>query len=573
MPDPASDGSGAATLATLAGDYWEWRLADNPLSATRLGDHRYDDRLPDVSAAGREARVAAVRGFADRLAAIEQAALAESDRVTAEVLEVLLARGIAEHADAEWEWQVDQIFGPQVWFFNILNYHPTATARDCANLAARFEAFGGFLDDHMAALAEGPPKQRTSFRGAVERVIAQCRAHVERGPEGCPLATALEALPELPELSDAERGALAGRLRAAIADVVLPAVQRFGEFLEATILPVARTDPPGIAPFPGAAQLYAHAIEFHTRPGLTAEALHATGLAEVQRLRAAMDDIARAHGHERLEDFVAALSDDPANTYDSRDAVTAHARALLAEATSRLPDLFGTLPTTPCVVTPIEPHREADSVAAFYNGPPADGSRPGIYYVNTFKPEARSRYNMPALTIHEAVPGHHLQIALAGENTALPDFRRFSHFTAYIEGWALYSERLGEEIGLYKTDLELLGMYTYEAWRACRLVVDTGLHHFGWSRQQAIDFMTANLALSETEIVNEVDRYIIWPGQALAYKVGQLEILALRDEARAALGDRFRLKDFHDTILAQGAVPLAVLRAIVERWVAAVQAG
>jgi uncharacterized protein (DUF885 family) len=188
--------------------------------------------------------------------------------------------------------------------------------------------------------------------------------------------------------------------------------------------------------------------------------------------------------------------------------------------------------------------------------------------VNTHAPETRPRYNLPALTIHEAVPGHHLQIALAVENTALPTFRRHGHFTAYVEGWALYSERLGQEIGLYDTDLELLGMYTYEAWRACRLVVDTGLHHLGWSRQQAIDFMKANLALTEPEIVNEVDRYIIWPGQALAYKVGQLEILALRDQAQRALGDRFRLRDFHDLILGEGAVPLSVLRGIVERWIA-----
>ena len=328
-----------------------------------------------------------------------------------------------------------------------------------------------------------------------------------------------------------------------------------------------------MASLPGGTALYAFRIRYHTGTTRTADQLHATGLAEVARIRAAMDAIARDRGFDGLGALKDALAQDPGNFYASREAIVAHAQALLDEATSRLPDLFGRLPRTPCEVTPIEAHRERDAVAAFYNGPPADGSRPGRYYVNTHAPETRPRYNMPALTIHEAVPGHHLQIALAVENLGLPEFRRHGHFTAYVEGWALYSERLGEEIGLYDTDLERLGMYTYEAWRACRLVVDTGLHHLGWSRQRAIDYMTANLPLSEPEIVNEVDRYIIWPGQALAYKVGQLEILALRDRAKHALGARFSLKDFHDVVLGEGAVPLSVLGGIVDRWIARAKQG
>ena len=354
---------------------------------------------------------------------------------------------------------------------------------------------------------------------------------------------------------------------------MLPALARYQQVLEGEVLPRARTQPPGIRDLPGAAAAYAWAIRSHTRAGLEADRIHRLGLDEVARIRAEMEKIAADRGHRGpLEGFFATLRADKAQWFGSRDELLAAAKRLLAQATARLPDLFGRLPKSVCEVWAIEAHREKDAVAAFYHGPPEDGSRPGVYYVNTHAPETRPRYNLPALTLHEAVPGHHLQIALALEATDLPPFRRHGHFTAYVEGWALYSERLGIEMGCYPDDLSRFGMLTYEAWRACRLVVDTGLHHMGWTRDQALDYMRKNLALTDTEIVNEVDRYIIWPGQALAYKIGQLEILALRDEAKAALGPRFDLRAFHDTILAPGAVPLEVLRRIVERWVASQRA-
>lgn len=562
MPEPTT-ASASEALASLGDEYWNYQMQQSPTWATQLGDHRFNDQLSALGPAARSGRANAYAGYLAQLQRIDPSALSAAERVTADVLDVQLQTAIAEQTNHDWEWEVDQIFGPQVWFFQLLNYHPTRSTRDVEAFAARLEAFGTLIDAQIADLRDGIVSGRTPFAGAVERVIAQSRAHVANGAEGSPLWGIFEKLP------DNTTDALQKRLAAGVRDGVVGAMQRYAEFLEQELLPKSRgPESPGIAAMPGAAAVYAAAIRKHARGGLTAQAIHQTGLAEVARIRAEMEAIAAKRGFEgEFAAFLASLERDPANFYDSREAVVAHARALLAEANAKLPGLFGVLPKTVCEVKPIETHREKDSVAAFYNGPPADGSRPGIYYINTYKPDSRPRYNMAALTIHEAVPGHHLQIALAVENTALPTFRRHSHFTAYIEGWALYSERLGQEIGLYDTDLELLGMYTYEAWRACRLVVDTGLHHFGWSRDQAIAFMQENLALSDTEIINEVDRYIIWPGQALAYKIGQLEILRLRDHAKATLGDRFALRDFHDLILAVGAVPLDVLGRVVDRWI------
>jgi uncharacterized protein (DUF885 family) len=552
-------------LAAIGREYWNFQMQQSPTWATRLGDHRFDDRLGATGPDARAERLAAYTGFLEQVRSVDTASLPAAERITAEVLEVQLELAVAAQSTHEWEWDVDQIFGPQVWFFQLLNYHPVRSVRDVEAFASRLEAFGPYIDAHIADLRGGLESGRLPFRGAVERVIAQARAHVAKGAEGAPLWGIFEKLPGGVDES------LRKRLASGIEDGVIGAMQRYAGFLEQELLPQARgPESPGIAGLPGAAEHYAHAIRKHARGGLTPEAIHQTGLAEVKRIRAAMEAIAAKRGFAGdFAGFLESLEQDPANFYDSREAIEEHARTLLAEASAKLPELFGVLPQTRCEVKAIEVHRERDSVAAFYNGPPADGSRPGIYYINTYKPESRPRYNMAALTIHEAVPGHHLQIALAVENDGLPQFRRHSHFTAYIEGWALYSERLGQEIGLYDTDLELLGMYTYEAWRACRLVVDTGLHHYGWSRAQAIQYMQDNLALSDTEIINEVDRYIIWPGQALAYKTGQLEILRLRDEAQAALGDAFVLSDFHDLILGIGAVPLDVLGRVVGRWVEA----
>jgi uncharacterized protein (DUF885 family) len=335
------------------------------------------------------------------------------------------------------------------------------------------------------------------------------------------------------------------------------------------VLPVARLqDRAGIMHMPGGAEDYERLIRVHTSLALTPQELHATGLRELERVDREMAELGPATlGTGSREETLRRLRSDPALTFSSRDEVYDKAAAALARARERIPDWFGRLPRAACVVVRMPEHEEKHSTIAYYRQPAEDGSRPGQYYVNTSEPGTRPRYEAEVLAYHEAIPGHHLQLAIAQELDGLPDFRRHLGVTAFWEGWGLYTERLSDEMGLYSADLDRLGVLSFDAWRACRLVVDTGLHAFGWTRQQAIDFTTEHTALAENNIFNEVDRYLVWPGQALAYKTGQLEIRRLRAEAESRLGARFDIRAFHDAVLSSGALPLTTLRGIVTDWV------
>ena len=378
---------------------------------------------------------------------------------------------------------------------------------------------------------------------AVERVIGQLKEMLAKPEENSPFAAKPALVP-------------------AIKDSVYPAYRTMLEFLEKEYLPKARTRDVGLWALPGGREAYLFRIRYHTTTELTAEEIHEIGLSELRSIQAEMKSIAKGE----LKPFMAKLKSDPKNFFASRDEVVASARRELEKANARLPRWFKRLPKNECEVKAIEDYREKDCVAAFYYPPDEKLTRKGIFYANTWEPTVRPKFNMPALAVHEAVPGHHLQIALAYEIEGIPRWRRQSSFTAFVEGWGLYSERLGDEMGLYEDDLSRYGMLTYQAWRACRLVVDTGLHALRWTRQQAIDFFMENVALSEPEVLNEIDRYIIWPGQALAYMVGKREILGLREDARARMGSRFDIKEFHDVVLRNGAIPLSTLRKLVREW-------
>ena len=327
----------------------------------------------------------------------------------------------------------------------------------------------------------------------------------------------------------------------------------------------ARTSHVGIGHLPGGEEMYGHLVRAHTTTEPEPEEIHAIGLREVARIDAETAELGRrVLGTADLAETQDALRGDPRSISPTPIRSRRWRKRSLRRAEAAMPDWFGRLPRAACVVVRMLPHEEKHSTIAYYREPAIDGSRPGRYYINTCAPDTRPRYEAEALAFHEAVPGHHLQVAIAQELTGLPAFRRHADTTAYVEGWGLYTERLADEMGLYSGDLDRLGMLSYDAWRACRLVVDTGMHALGWSTQQAIDFMLAHTALATNNIVNEVDRYIGWPGQALAYKIGQLEIVRLRSESQARLGAAFDIGRFHDAVLGHGALPLETLAGSVE---------
>jgi len=359
-------------------------------------------------------------------------------------------------------------------------------------------------------------------------------------------------------------------LVAALGDSLRPALARYRDAIGNEFLPAAR--PPekaGLVNLPDGLGCYRKRIREETSLDLSPDELHAIGLEQVRRFREELSELGRkVMGVGDIALIQHRLRDDPAMQFQTAAEVEAKARESLARAKAAIPRWFGTLPKAGCEVKVMGMHEAPHSTIAYYRNPPMDGSRPGYYMINTFRPETRPRYEAEALAFHESIPGHHLQIAIAMELKGLPEFRKHEGVTAYVEGWALYTERLADEMGLYSSDLDRIGMLSYDAWRACRLVVDTGLHAMGWSRQKAIDFMMDNTVLAENNIVNEVDRYITWPAQALAYKCGQIEILKLREEGKRRLGDRFDIKAFHDVVLRNGAVALPVLRQQVEAWYA-----
>ena len=432
-------------------------------------------------------------------------------------------------------------------------------AADAAALEKRLKAVPLYLRRHRENIASGLKTGRVAARVPTEKLIRQLEEMLAAPVDESPYAEACERLPE-PLLSEWKP-----RLLKIVSEEIAPAARELTDFLKNDYLPKTRTGGDiGLSSVPGGRAMYRHKIRSHTTADRSADELHRIGLTELEGIRDEMTQIARRAGHAGdLESYLETVRSEPANFFKTREEVLKNAELLVGQATKALPEWFGTLPKTALVVKPVEEFQEKNEAAARYFQPPTDLSRPGVYYINTYKPESRPRFSMTSLAAHEGLPGHHLQIALALENKGLPQFRRSAGFTAYVEGWALYSERLGDEMGLYRDDLSRLGMLSDQALRAARLVVDTGLHAKGWTREKAIDFMKANTPMSQEEIEAEVDRYTVWPGQALAYKVGQLELASLRDEVKARTGRRFDIKAFHDAVLRHGPLPLPVLRASV----------
>jgi len=550
-------------LATVADELWEAKLAASPLLAAFYGDHRFDDRADDLSAEADQSLRSTWVGLRDRATAVDGDELSETDRVTRDLLVEELEVAIGGIDLRLRELMSDQLQGIHA---DLLITADQLTAPEPAHArmaVERIGQFGRMLDQAAQRYREGLAAGRPPARVNVEWSINQVEGYLASPLATDPFTTL--AGPSGWDGTDAWRDQLADAVRTHLR----PAFARYRDTLRDELLPAARPDDRcGLAWLDEGPELYRALINQHTGLSLAPEELHAAGMAEITGSLPAeyVDCGRRQFATTDLPEIFARLVDDPGLRYRDRDEMLAHVDRCFAAAGEAMGDWFGLLPASPCVVTPIPDYLAADATLAYYSPPATDGSRPGEYHLNLHGAAERSRAVTAAVTFHEAIPGHHLQLAISAEQTDLPAFRRLSWgHSAFVEGWGLYAERLADEMGLYETDVDRLGLLANESWRASRLVVDTGLHAFGWSRQRAIDFIVENVPVTRNELVNDIDRYIGWPAQALAYKVGQREVLSLRSETERTLGPRFDLEAFHDAVLGAGTVSLQVLRRRVAR--------
>jgi uncharacterized protein (DUF885 family) len=561
----------AARLVSLSAErWWEKLMARHPEWATSTGDHRFNDRLGPMGPQARREWTQQLEVFVASLeegaSELDETSLSPTDGLTLALLQREV-RSTLERARLGFAtFDVDQMSGPQAslpYFF--AEEVPMSTGADVTNLIARYRALTPWMEGHLDDLREGMALGRTAPRVVVQRVIGQLKEVLrhEKAPERSSFGAVRARIPA--GLEAEERRVLEEDLLAATRESVLPAFRAYLEFLEKEYLPRAR-EQPGLGAMPGGKEAYAWLAGHYTTTELSPEEIHALGLKELARIEGEVARLAKERGHDGdVQSFLAALRKEKAQYAPSREALLESFKTALARADKKLPDAFGRLPKLPYEVKPMDAAREKDAPAAYYQPGAASDGRPGIFVANLHRHEERPLFNSEVLAFHEAVPGHHLQIALAQELSGLPKFRTEGGFTAFVEGWGLYSERLADELGLYTSLEARVGYLGFSAWRASRLVVDTGLHHMGWSRQQAVDFLGAHTTLGPVDVANEIDRYIAMPGQALAYMVGALRILELREHARAELGSRFDLRDFHDALLSAGALPLDVL----DRYVSA----
>lgn len=558
-------------LTVLATEYWEKRLEADPIEATLMGERRYDDLMPEITPEAHDRDVRRLEGLLKRVKTVDARRLSDSDHVTWGALVGELESDLALRRCRLHEWSVDPRDGPQVFFQNLALLQTVKTPDQGRALVARWQKLGKDLDDRVANLRRGLAAGKVATRGSVDRVLRQLDELLTTPDAKWVLMAPAKA--EHDDWADSDRRRLRDGVTEALKTSIRPAFERYRQVLRSEVLPRSRNDEAvGLRHVPEGLACYERLIKVHTSLALPAEEIHRIGLEEVARIRAEMTALGgKLFGTADLAQIQKRLRNDGALFFRTREDVEAKAEQALRRAEGVMPRWFGRLPRTACVVKRVETYEEKDTTIAYYRQPAVDGSRPGTYYINTYAPQTRPRYEAEVLAFHESVPGHHTQIALAQEMTGLPEFRKHLGPTAFVEGWALYTERLANEMGLYSGDLDRMGMLSFDAWRATRLVVDTGIHVKGWSRQQAIQYMLENSALAENNVENEVDRYIGWPGQALAYKLGQREIFSLRREAEARLGPTFDIRAFHDVILANGAIALPVLRQQVEMWITRVE--
>ena len=563
---PAHAQTSDERLLRLFDQAWEYALSQDPLHATSVGDHRFNDQLPEVSIAANLDRLAQKKLILEKLHAIARDDLSAQHQTNFDIFDLMLNDELTNGKFLAYLIPITNRSGFHISFPEIRDRVPLKTVADYENYIKRLAAFRKYATGHIDVMREGIAAGHTLPSVVLEGFREPIETHIVDDPTKSLMYEPFRKMPE--SFSDRDQEQLRSAGAAAIREGVVAGYRDFLEFMTKEYVPAARGSI-GASALPNGREYYRFCVRKFTTLDVAPEQVHQTGLSEVKRIRNEMEAIKKKVKFEGdLSAFMDSLRKDPRFHPTSPEHLMKEVAFALKQIDGRLPELFNTLPRTPYGIRPIPDYIAPRTTTAYYMPPPGDGSLAGFYYVNTYDLKSRPLYEVEALSLHEAVPGHHLQIALQQELEGVPNFRRFAGFTVFIEGWALYAERLGLEVGFYEDPYSDFGRLTYEMWRACRLVVDTGMHYLGWTRQQAIDFMAENTALSLHNIRSEVDRYIAWPGQALAYKTGELKIRELRARAESELGDRFDVRSFHDTVLMQGSIPLTILERTVDQWIA-----
>ena len=542
----------------LVDEDWEWGLRDHPESATQVGDRRYDDKLDDMSLEAIERRKVHAREMLARAKKIDASKLGEVDRTNLALFVRNYEIAVEGQRFPDELLVLNQLYGVHRELADIAEIMPRKTVADHENFLKRIAAYPALVDQHIALLRRGVEKKITPPRIVMRDVVKLIENQVSDDVEkSFTYETAFTHFPET--IPEADRARLQAAAKRALAEQAMPALRKFRDFVARDYLPKTR-ETTGLSSLPDGQAWYAYNARATTTTDMSPEKIHALGLSEVARIRGEMTKIMKQTGFTgTLPEFFKFLRSDPRFFYTDKEALLTGYREICKRIDPELPRLFGTLPRLTYGVKPVPAHSEKTQTTAYYVWGAPDIGRAGTFYANTYDLATRPKWEMEALTLHEAVPGHHLQIALSQEQGELPKFRRYGGYTAFVEGWGLYAESLGPEIGLFVDPYSHFGQLTYEMWRAVRLVVDTGMHVKGWSRDQAITYFKDNAGKTEHDIIVEIDRYIVWPGQALAYKIGQLKLRELRTLAEKSLGPKFDARTFHDLILGAGALPLDVL--------------
>lgn len=565
-PQTAEERSKA--LASLLNDIWQDKLKHAPEYASFLGDKRYNDQWSDYSVKEINASLERGRVFLDRLSEIDVTGLRPQEILSRD----LMIRDLTDAQEAahfkEWEMPVNQFSGFHTDMVQLVSSLSFETVKDYDDYITRLKKMPVVFSQHMTNMQLGMDEGRVPPAYLLEKVVTQTDGIGAQKPEDSPFAQPIKKFPN--SISQEDRKRISEEMLEAIRTTVLPTYQRFGRFLKAQYVPAGRKDP-GVWALADGDAYYAFRVRQSTTEDKTPAQIHQIGLDEVKRDEAEMLAIVKKLGFNDIKSFSAAMKTNPKLHPTSKDALLDDYKGYIARMQPKLPELFGTLPKAKLEVLPVPAYIEKDQAPAYYNPGSQDGKRPGRVYVNTYNFAERSLAPVEAVSYHEGIPGHHLQISIAQELTGLPEFRKQEYFTAYTEGWGLYSERLGKDLGFYQDPYNDYGRLEADIWRAIRLVVDTGVHSQHWTRQQMVDYFHDHSAIDEPNVQAEVDRYIAWPGQALGYKMGQLKILELRQKAQTALGPKFDLKQFHDVVLDSGALPMDVLEKQVDAWIATKQ--